>query len=334
MPLIRHSNHSSPFYLFNAHLQTIIPSLLRKVKGVNYRRERIHTPDGDFLDLDWSLMKSLAKPSTAVQPPTGNKQLAILSHGLEGDSSRPYILGMVRELNAHGWDALAWNYRGCSGETNQQLRFYHSGATDDLDLIIKHALQAGQYTSLALIGFSLGGNLTLKYLGEKGKNLAPQIKRAVVFSVPLDLQACSTKLSEPGNVIYHRRFLKSLRQKVATKALHMPERLSLEAYRNVKTLQDFDEYYTAPLHGFRGAVDYYHRCSAKNFLSTIVIPTLIVNAQNDPFLPAECFAEDLVKDLPQVFLEIPEKGGHCGFFSNTLHGTYWSEERALKFISA
>ncbi|MES2731758.1 MAG: alpha/beta fold hydrolase [Bacteroidota bacterium] len=328
MPLVTSSTHTPPFYLFNAHLQTIIPSLLRKVKGVNYRRERIQTPDGDFLDLDWSSTKSLA--NTDKRSP----KLAILSHGLEGDSSRPYILGMVRELNAQGWDALAWNFRGCSGETNHQLRFYHSGATDDLGLLVTHALQSGQYTSIALIGFSLGGNLTLKYLGEKAKTLPHEIKRAVVFSVPLDLQACSTKLSEPGNVIYHRRFLKSLRQKIAIKVVNMPERLSLEAYQHVKTLQDFDEYYTAPLHGFLGAVDYYHRCSAKNFLSTIAIPTLIVNAQNDPFLPAECYAEDLVKDLPEVFLEIPEKGGHCGFFSKTLHGTYWSEERALQFISA
>jgi len=321
MPLILHSDHSSPFYLFNGHLQTIIPSVLRKVKGVNYRRERIRTDDGDFLDLDWS---------DSVQP---SRRLAILSHGLEGDSRRPYMLGMVRELNAQGWHAMAWNFRGCSGEPNSLLRFYHSGATEDLAHVVEWALQTGLYDSLALIGFSLGGNLTLKYLGERGRNLPSEIKRAVVFSVPMDLQACSRKIAIRSNFIYSRRFLKSLRKKVKTKSLLMPDRLSLNAYRKVRSIEDFDEYYTAPLHGFGGATDYYQQCSSKYFLAHISIPTLIVNAKNDPFLAPECYTEDLVKDLAHVFLEIPQKGGHCGFFSNTLHGTYWSEKRALQFLS-
>jgi predicted alpha/beta-fold hydrolase len=321
MPLIPHSDHSAPFYLFNGHLQTIIPSVLRQVKGVNYRRERIRTDDGDFLDLDWS---SSAQPS---------RLLAILSHGLEGDSQRPYILGMVRELNAQGWHALAWNFRGCSGEPNRQLRFYHSGATEDLAHVVAWARQTGLYDSLALIGFSLGGNLTLKYLGESGRNLPVEIKRAVVFSVPLDLQACARKIALRSNFIYSRRFLKSLRKKVETKSLLMPDRLSMDRYRKVQSIEDFDEYYTAPLHGFAGATDYYQQCSSKYFLAHIPIPTLIVNAKNDPFLTPECYAEDLVKDLAHVFLEIPQKGGHCGFFSNTLHGTYWSEKRALQFLS-
>jgi uncharacterized protein len=321
MPLIRHSNHTSPFYLFNGHLQTIIPSVLRKVKGVKYQRERTKTPDGDFLDLDWSYTQ---------QP---SRRLAILSHGLEGDSGRPYILGMVRELNAQGWDALAWNFRGCSGEPNHQLRFYHSGATEDLDHVVQCALKTGRYDQIALIGFSLGGNLTLKYLGERGKELNPAIRRSVVFSVPLDLQACSRKIAQRSNFIYSRRFLKSLRNKVALKSRRMPDRLSLDSYRKVRSIEDFDEYYTAPLHGFAGAKEYYKQCSSRYFLAQIPIPTLIVNARNDPFLAPECFDEELVKDLPQVFLEIPQKGGHCGFFSNTLHGTYWSEERALQFLS-
>lgn len=329
MPLIPHSDHTAPFYLFNGHLQTIVPSVLRKVKGVNYQRERILTSDGDFLDLDWSRVESRMESRSVGE----FNRLAILSHGLEGDSYRPYILGMVRELNAQGWDALAWNFRGCSGETNQVLRFYHSGATEDLEAVVQHALKTGKYTTIALIGFSLGGNLTLKYLGEKGKDLPPEIKRSVVFSVPLDLQACSTKLGLPGNTIYNQRFLRSLRRKVATKAALMPDRLSLDAYQKVRTVEDFDEYYTAPLHGYQGAKDYYQRCSAKHFLATIAIPTLIVNAKNDPFLSEECYQEALVRDLPHVFLEVPDKGGHCGFFSNSLHGTYWSEERALQFLT-
>ena len=337
MPLIP-SDHAAPFYLFNGHLQTIIPSL-RRVKGVHYQRERIRTSDGDFLDLDWSLTESrteslpksqteLPTESTAGQP---TDRLAILSHGLEGDSRRPYVLGMVRELNARGWDALAWNYRGCSGEPNQELRFYHSGATDDLEAVVHHALATGRYRQLALIGFSLGGNLTLKYLGEQGTALPSEIHRAVVFSVPLDLRSCAVKLGTRGNLLYHHRFLRSLRRKVRTKAARMPEQLNLD-YRLVKTLRDFDNHYTAPLHGFRDADEYYQRCSAKGFLASITIPTLIVNAKNDPILAAECYPVETVRNLPRVFLEIPEKGGHCGFFAKTLHGTYWSEARALRFL--
>lgn len=321
MPLISESDHQSPFFLLNGHFQTIIPSLFRRVKGVQYQRERIRTPDDDFLDLDWSKSGHQAD------------RLAILSHGLEGDSSRQYILGMVKALNAQGWDALAWNFRSCSGEPNSQLRFYHSGATEDLEAVVTHALQKGKYQQIALIGFSLGGNLTLKYLGEKGTQLYPQIQRSVVFSVPLDLMASSIKIGIRSNGIYNRRFLNSLRNKVKHKAAMMPDRLSLDAYKKIKTIKDFDEYYTAPLHGFGSAEEYYRHCSAKHFLSTISIPTLIVNARNDPFLAPECYPEELVKDLPNVFLEIPQKGGHCGFYSDALHGTYWSEKRALQFLN-
>lgn len=323
MPLVTDSSHTPPFYLFNGHLQTIIPSLFRRVKGVEYQRERIATPDQDFLDVDWS---------SAPNPlPEAGKRLAILSHGLEGDSRRSYILGMVRALNAHGWDALAWNYRGCSGEPNCQPRFYHSGATDDLEVVVNHALARTTYTKVALIGFSLGGNLTLKYLGEQGSALPSVIQRAVAFSVPLDLLACSVQLGTRANTLYKRRFLASLRRKVQSKTHGS---ISSQGALQARTLQEFDEAYTAPLHGFLHAHDYYERCSAKNFLASIAIPTLIVNAQNDPFLAPACFPIELVKDLPQVFLEIPQKGGHCGFFSKTLHGTYWSEERALTFINA
>jgi predicted alpha/beta-fold hydrolase len=320
MPVIPQSAYKPPFYLFNAHLQTIIPSLLRKVEGVEYKRERIDTTDGDFLDLDWSCK--------------GNKRIAILSHGLEGDSNRPYIKGMVRELNVNGWDALAWNFRGCGGEINRNLRFYHSGATEDLEAVIVHALQTQQYNEIVLIGFSLGGNLTLKYLGEREKNVYPQIQKAVVFSVPCDLQTGSLKMADLSNKIYMTRFLRHLRKKVQAKSLLMPDKINDKDYHLLKTFKDFDDRYTAPLHGFKDAIDYWTKCSSKNYLQTIAIPTLIVNAKNDPFLSPECFPHHQVKDLPNVFLEIPEEGGHCGFYATDLHGRYWSEERALEFINA
>ncbi len=318
MPLIEKSEYQSPFYLFNSHLQTIVPSLLRKVKGVRYRRERISTPDGDFLDLDWSRQ--------------GFANLAIISHGLEGDSQRPYVKGMVKALNAHKWDVLAWNFRGCSGEMNRNLRFYHSGATDDLEHVIRYALACDCYETVALIGFSLGGNLTLKYLGEQSTNLPAAIRRSVVFSVPLCLSTSSDALSQRGNYIYERRFLNNLRKKIAAKSALMPDKLSLDLYKQVKRIKDFDDVYTAPLHGFKDAASYYQQCSSKEFLAHITIPTLIVNAKNDPFLSPECYPAAQVEELPHVFLEIPDEGGHCGFASYKLNGMTWSEGRTLRFL--
>jgi predicted alpha/beta-fold hydrolase len=175
MPVILTSTYRAPCMLRNGHLQTVYPYLARRLAPVIYRRERIDTPDGDFLDLDWSK--------------SGDNKLAILSHGLEGSSHRHYMIGMAKMLNRNGWDALAWNYRSCSGEINRRLRWYHNGAIDDLNCVVRHAVKTGNYRSIALIGFSLGGNLTLVYLGSMGMNLDARIGKAVVFSAPCDLKA-------------------------------------------------------------------------------------------------------------------------------------------------
>src|SRR5437764_6729892 len=200
MPLVPNSTYRCSRLLSNGHLQTLWPSLLRRVNLFAYRRERIETPDGDFLDLDWAR--------------NGSQRLAVLAHGLEGDSKRHYILGMVNALAKRGWDAVAWNARGCSGETNRVLRFTHSGATEDLQAVISHVTSASDYSTITLIGFSLGGNLTLKYLGERGRELDRRIKAAVAFSVPCDLQSSSIKLAKPLNWIYMQRFLAALHTKI------------------------------------------------------------------------------------------------------------------------
>src|SRR5690606_5595638 len=180
-----------PFFLFNSHLETIFPALLRRVALTDYTRERIATPDDDFLDLDW-----LAQDSDS---------LVIISHGLEGNSKRAYIKGMARALFNRGHDVIAWNFRGCSEEMNRQRRFYHSGATDDLHTVIRHAARNEKYKWIFLVGFSLGGNVTLKYLGEQGGGCT--IAGAVVFSVPMDLGSSCQKISLPGNRVYSQRFL-------------------------------------------------------------------------------------------------------------------------------
>jgi predicted alpha/beta-fold hydrolase len=323
MPVIHNSAITSPYWLPNGHFQSIYPALFRKVKGVNYQRERIFTPDEDFLDLDWSYAGD-----------RHNKSLVILSHGLEGSSTRQYILGMVRLLNRAGFDCLAWNFRGCGGEMNKTARFYHSGATDDLDLIVRHALGKG-YASIQMIGFSLGGNLTLKYLGESGDNLVKEIEKAVLFSVPMDLKACSRAIIRPENRVYMHRFLNTLKPKVDEKSKVFPDQLNISDYRHVRTLYDFDHIYTAPLHGFSSADHYYEQCSSKYFVENIKIPALIVNAVNDPIVPFESLPVAEIKQHSNVWLEATDQGGHCGFRPARLsEGVYWSESRALDFLQS
>ena len=309
--------YQSPGILFNAHLETIFPSLLRSVTVQPYQRERIETDDHDFLDLDWLSRKS--------------KKLVIISHGLEGNTNRSYIKGMAKSFSENGFDALAWNYRGCSEEMNRQLRFYHSGATDDLDCVVKHAIGKNQYEEIYLIGFSLGGNLTLKYLGERTPDSI--IKKSIVFSVPLNLHSSCIQLSKPTNWIYSNRFLKSLKNKVIEKSKVM-QGIDLNGIEKIKSLIQFDDHFTAPLHGYRDAIDYYQQCSSLYFLKNISIPTHIVNAQNDPFLSEDCYPVDQLKNHSFVSFESPEHGGHVGFAQFNKNGLYWSEECALNFIQS
>jgi predicted alpha/beta-fold hydrolase len=278
------------------------------------------TPDNDVLELDWETSTPDAR------------QLVIVSHGLEGSTAGGYVRGMVKKFARNGWHALAWNYRGC-GEMNRLPRFYHSGATDDLHTVLQHAISLGQYDKIALVGFSLGGNLTLKYVGELGENLPPCLHSAVAFSAPVHLSSCCKQIDQFRNKIYAERFKITLKSKVRRKARLMPDAIDVRHLPKVRRLQDFDEYYTAPLHGFAGAEEYYERCSSLYFLDTIALPTLIVNAKNDPMLSPACFPYEKVKNHPFVFLETPATGGHCGFSYKT-EGFYWSEHRAFEWATA
>jgi predicted alpha/beta-fold hydrolase len=280
-----------------------------------YTRERILTADDDFLDLDWIR--------------TGSQKLLIISHGLEGNSYRPYVKGMAKAGLSYGFDILAWNYRGCSEEMNRQLRFYHSGATDDLGFVIQHAIRSG-YHQIYLVGFSLGGNLTLKYLGEQKPPV--EVKRAVAFSVPLNLYTSCLTISKRSNTLYAYRFLRSLKKKVMEKSRSRTE-IDVKGIERIDTLLDFDDRYTAPLHGFAGARDYYDRCSAIGFLPSIQTPTLLISAANDPFLSEECFPHAMLKDHAHVQFENPRRGGHVGFAQFNKNGLYWSDERAMDFFN-
>jgi predicted alpha/beta-fold hydrolase len=244
---------------------------------------------------------------------------------------------MAKAFSLCGYDALAWNFRGCSGEPNRQARTYHSGATDDLNVVIAHCLSKNQYDDITLVGFSLGANLMLKYLGEQSARVSPLIKKAVAFSAPCDLGGSSERISSFANRIYERRFLASLKSKIVEKAARFPNQISLEPYnkKQIRTLRDFDDFYTSKLHGFENASDYYAKCSSKQFLSNIAIPTLLVNAKNDLFLSPSCFPFDEARSNPALFLETPDSGGHLGFITEPLpHGLYWSEMRALGFAAS
>ncbi|MGZ5283994.1 MAG: YheT family hydrolase [Bacteroidia bacterium] len=319
MPLIVRSDYKAPAWAIGGHMQTILPALFRKLQKPAFKREKTSTADNDFLYTDWLR--------------NGHKKLVILSHGLEGNSYSGYILGMAKMLHDNGFDVLAWNHRMCAGEINIAPRMYHSGNSEDLRNILNHVLHLNIYPEIYLVGFSMGGNITLKYLGEEAENIAAEIKKAVVFSVPVDLGASGKKLAKFSNKIYLNRFLKSLKTKVLQKHKQIPGIFTnIEKLHEVKTFHAFDELFTAPLHGFNSAADYYQKSSSKQFLPQIKIPTLIVNAKNDPFLSQECFPAEEAVNSNYVFLEIPETGGHVGFFENKLNGIYWSEKRALQFI--
>jgi uncharacterized protein len=316
MPLVKKIDYDYPKWLFNGHLQTIIPGLFRTSFALPFERERVNTPDGDFLDLDWLNNDS--------------NSLVIISHGLEGNSRRPYMVGMARHFFQNGFDVLNWNYRGCSEELNKKPIFYHSGATYDLDFVVNHA--AENYDHLYLIGFSLGGNLTLKFLGEK-RERNPKIRKAVAISVPLHLESSCEKISSGENILYSKRFLKTLKEKVVRKSMQFPGEIPTGILRKIKTLQDFDNYYTGPLHGFRDAHDYYEQNSSLYFLENIEIPALILNAQNDPFLSDKCFPISMGRKLETVWMDFPKYGGHVGFRPRKKEDIYWSEKRAFEFIT-
>lgn len=284
---------------------------------MNYNRERIDLSDGDFLDLDWSLSPA-------------DDKLVIVSHGLEGSSQRPYVQGMVKYFNLHGWSALAWNCRSCSGEINKVPKFYHHGATEDLAAVVDHAMASNRYHTIVLVGFSMGGSMTLKYLGERENY--KEIKAACAFSVPVDLKSSVVQLARRGNGFYRKRFLRKLAEKIKLKAETFPEVIDAKGIDEISYFPEFDNKYTAPLHGFRNAEDFYDKASSKHHLDAITVPTLLVNAENDPFLPVECYPEALCDQHNNLYLEIPEYGGHVGFSYRGKEHCYM-DSRALDFVN-
>jgi hypothetical protein len=299
--------------MLNAHWETIIPSMFYQIEGVEYERERLELDDGDFLDLDW--MKK------------GTQRLMILSHGLEGNSERYYIKRTAKFFHERGWDILAWNNRSCSGEMNRLLRFYHHGATEDIAAVIEHALKK-PYENIVLIGFSMGGGMQLKYLGER--EVDPRVNGAVSISVPCHLLDSANALKQGFSKYYEKRFLNKLKLKILEKAKSME--IDTEGINEIKTFKQFDERYTLNMFpGFKDQTDFYNRISSLPYLPDIQVPVLILNAANDPMLINRCYPVKECAQNPNLHLEMPKYGGHVGF---SLSGNEFSyiEYAAEKFI--
>lgn len=302
------------------HWETILPNLSRRRLRVAYRRRRLELSDGDFVDID------LAGEGVDA---AGQRCLLVL-HGLEGDSRAPYVKSFVRAALRRGYAVAAMNMRGCSGELNRLPRFYHSGETGDPRQAI--GWLGERFKSVAVVGFSLGGNVALKLLGEEDRSGKSGAAAAVAISAPVDLVGSSARLSEEGNRLYMRRFIRLLSRKIEAKARVYPEVIDASGVRRLQSFAEFDGRYTAPLNGFASALDYWSRCSALPLLGRIQKPALLLNARNDPFLSESCFPSAPDVPMGAVVACYPERGGHLGFPGRRVNGACWHERVALDFL--
>ena len=315
MPIISSEFKPAPL-IRSPHTQTMVPALLRRPSLDSPSFNSLDTSDGDIL------LYRLHRH--------GNRHLAIISHGLEGSFDSSYVRGMSKALIASGWDVLSWNMRGCGDMPNRLVTWYHSGKTDDLKRIVEVAC-AMNYDEIALIGFSVGGNITLKYLGEEAHNVPATISSAVVISVPMDLAGSADALAKPRNAIYMQYLLRPLRRRMREKALRFPSHFDISGLSRISTFHEFDRRFTAPFHGFASVEDYWHSCSSLRYLTTISVPTLAISALDDPFLSQSCFAHDIARQHAYLHLETPKHGGHVGFWDSLNLGTTWAERRAIEF---
>lgn len=316
--------YSPARWLAGPHAQTMWGRFFRRTPHMPTRTERWETDDGDFLDI------------VRLDAPRGRPHLVML-HGLEGAPRSHYVRGLFLEAKRREWAADLLVFRGCGGELNRTRRFYHSGETTDLDAVARRLLAADANAPFLFVGVSLGGNVLLKWLGEQGDSAPDRIAAAAAVSVPFDLARASRHISKGFSRVYERHFLRSLRRKALAKLEQFPDLVSRERVVSARTLYDFDDVVTAPVHGFANADDYYTRSSSIHFLPSIRVPTLLLSAVDDPFLPADVL--DDVRTLASgnacIELEFPAEGGHVGFVSgqNPLRAFYYAEWRVTEFLA-
>ncbi len=305
------------WWLPGAHLQTVWPALMPRRWRLPIRRRRLELPDGDFIDVDW----------------VGERgPIVVVLHGLGGSSTSHYVRGMLQALAQRGWRAALMHFRGCSGEPNRLPRGYHAGETGDLNTFIAMLQRSEPRTPLAVIGYSLGGNVVLKWLGEQGE--AAPVSAAAAVSVPFDLGNAAARVHQGFSRVYERRMLRSLQQLMRAKAARMPLPWDDKTIAAISSLWEFDDRITAPLHGFHGADDYYARAGCKPYLSEIVTPTLVIHALNDPFMSPTVLPGE--RELSAALtLELAADGGHVGFVGGQPWAPhYWLESRIPAFLAA
>lgn len=316
------NGYVAPVWLRGGHAQTIYPYLLRR-SPIAYRRERWELEDGDFIDID-----CLDNDTDAP--------LVVFFHGLEGSSYSHYVVSAMNLLQELGWRAMVIHFRGCSGLPNRLPRAYHAGDSTEVDWVLRRvSSENALFNSNApvyAVGVSLGGNALLKWLGERGREACSLLDGAVAVSVPLDLAAAGKALASGFNLLYTRHFLDTLKRKALGKLESFPGLFDAAAVAACTTLYEFDNLVTAPLHGFRNTEDYWSRSSSKPWLRHIEVPTLVINALNDPFMPAHALPEPC-EVSSTVVLEFPEEGGHVGFLNAPFPGRLkWLPERIVSFF--
>lgn len=311
--------------LGNPHAQTIVGRYLRPREPVPFRRERVESPDGDFLDLDF------AQPP-GVSWEAGGAPVTVILHGLEGSSGSGYVLQTMRELAGRGIRAVAMNFRTCGGGPNRLARFYHSGETGDLGFVLRLLAERYPRAPLLAVGFSLGGNVLLKYLGESGD--AATLRAAVAVSVPFDLAAGAGSMERGMGRVYTGRFLRTLRAKYLQKRPLIGDTVDHARVLAARTFREFDDAATAPLHGFRDADHYYATSSSAFYLAGIRVPTLLLHSADDPFLPADAVPRAAARENPCITAAFTERGGHVGFVAGTPWAPeFWAEAEAARFLA-
>ena len=315
------------WWLPGRHLQTLGARFLRSPRGVPFRRERLTMSDGDFVDVDFAFPDS---------DHANARPLVLVLHGLEGSARSKYALEVYRRLHARGVSAVGLNFRSCSGELNTAARLYHSGDTGDLHAVVEILRERFPQRRFALAGFSLGGNVVLKYLGEQGAQAADGIVAAAAVSVPYDLSLGASYLERFGGRLYAGYLLRKLQRKIAAKAQLMPPRVDVQRAAAARTLRVFDDAATAPLHGFRDAEDYYARSSSAAFVPSIRVPTLLIHAEDDPFLPAGAIPREGISNNAHLVRAIVPDGGHVGFVGRSLpwRPFFWAEAEVARFLAA
>lgn len=311
------SQFQPAWWLGNPHLQTLWPYLFRYIKSPAYQNERLELPDGDFVDLCW------------IPNPSG--PIVIVIHGLEGSIDSPYASAIMAAIHKRGWRGVFMHFRGCSGTPNRLDRSYHSGDTGDIDFLLRTTRRRYPDVPLGIVGYSLGGNAMLKYLGTAGANA--NVSAAVAVSVPYLLHQSAARLSNGLSRIYQYRLLRSLHDKVRRKFAGKSARFDLNKLSMLNTFYKFDDTITAPLHGFAGAEDYYKQSSSRQYLPEIRIPTLLLHALDDPFMTPETIPNE--NELPEnVTLELASKGGHVGFVGGQYpwRPEYWLEQRIIDYM--